>query len=100
MPRKDGWAASQAIRALPHCSPRELVIVGMSAQGGGDMEPKWRAAGMDGFMAKPFGLAKLVDMLASRGGRRDRGEAGTGAGESGNGAGRDDKVGGDTPLVA
>ena len=74
MPRMDGWAASKAIRSLPHCSPRELVILGMSAQGQGDTSGKWKEAGMDSFMAKPFGVAMLVDMVRSR--RRGVGAAG------------------------
>ena len=74
MPKMDGWAASRAIRALPGCAPSELVIVGMSAQGGGDLEVKWTAAGMDGFMDKPFGVAKLVDVIRSLGLKTPRGQ--------------------------
>ena len=63
----DGWAATKAIRALPGCTSDALVIVGMSAQGGAVTSGRWKETGMDGFMAKPFGLAKLVEMVRSRG---------------------------------
>jgi len=69
----DGWAASKAIRALPGCAPSELVIVGMSAQGGSDLEVQWKAAGMDGFMDKPFGIAKLLGVVQSLGLQPPRG---------------------------
>ena len=85
MPRMDGWAASKVIRSLPGCAAEYLVIVGMSAQGQGGTSGKWREAGMDGFMAKPFGLAKLVDMVRSRGLQRRGQRGGCEAREEGRG---------------
>ena len=72
MPKMDGWAASKAIRALPGCAPADLVIVCMSAQGGVDVDAKVKAAGADAFMAKPFGVDKLLDVVRSLGLKRGR----------------------------
>ncbi|MBN8929054.1 MAG: hypothetical protein BGO51_09180 [Rhodospirillales bacterium 69-11] len=59
MPVMDGLAASRAIRAMP--APRgRTPIVGLTANAQPEDEKACRAAGMDGFVAKPFTADRLA----------------------------------------
>jgi signal transduction histidine kinase/ActR/RegA family two-component response regulator len=71
MPLLDGlaaarrWRALEAEQGLPH-----LPIVAMTANAEGEEGAACRAAGMDGFLSKPFGLGALRQCLAQHARRR------------------------------
>ncbi|WP_232631396.1 hybrid sensor histidine kinase/response regulator [Methylobacterium sp. Leaf118] len=72
MPVLDGFAAAAAIRAAEAREGRARVpIVALTAHVVGDGADAWRAAGMDGMLAKPFTLAQLAAVLATYGEARD-----------------------------
>ncbi|MFQ7788398.1 MAG: ATP-binding protein [Blautia massiliensis (ex Durand et al. 2017)] len=64
MPRMDGYKATQAIRHLPDKDKACIPIVAMTANA--FEEDKWDAvaAGMNGHIAKPIQIDKLLSMLA------------------------------------
>jgi CheY-like chemotaxis protein len=63
MPDMDGLDATRAIRAM--APPRGAIpIVAMTANVLGDIAERCRAAGMNGYVAKPFRLRELVAALA------------------------------------
>ena len=65
MPVLDGFAAAAAIRAAEAREGRgRIPIVALTAHVVGDGAEAWRAAGMDGMLAKPFTLAQLASVLA------------------------------------
>lgn len=62
MPGMDGYAATRLLRTLPG-SVSQLPIIGMSA-GVSDEDPmRCQAAGMDGYLPKPFDLDQLAEQL-------------------------------------
>ena len=64
MPVLDGYAATREIRLLAPGSPRRLPIVALTANAlAGDREA-CLAAGMDDYLAKPFGPDDLAQVLA------------------------------------
>jgi two-component system sensor histidine kinase BarA len=68
MPRLDGLAATRALRAAElDAGGRRTAVLAMTATSEAEDGPACLAAGMDGFLAKPFGLAHLRDALALHG---------------------------------
>jgi two-component system, sensor histidine kinase len=61
MPGLDGLAATRALRALPQGS--SLPILALTANAFADDREACRAAGMDGFIAKPVRPARLFSQL-------------------------------------
>ncbi|MFV3128453.1 response regulator [Niveispirillum sp. KHB5.9] len=59
MPGMDGMEATRRIRALPGAA-RDVRIIAMTAEDRGRTWPVLAAAGMDGFIGKPFTAASLV----------------------------------------
>ena len=64
MPVMDGYAATAAIRALAIDGRTRLPIIAATANAMPGDELKCLDAGMDGFLAKPFTLQKLQEVLA------------------------------------
>lgn len=62
MPQLDGCAVAQALRR-DEPPGRHLLIVGLSAHAHAADRERALAAGMDGFMPKPVGLAQLAALL-------------------------------------
>ncbi len=64
MPELDGYAASRAIREAERVNGRRMPIIAVTASAlDGDRE-KCLAAGMDDYLAKPYTLQTLEQMLA------------------------------------
>lgn len=64
MPEMDGYEATQAIRALEKRARRKNIpIVALTAHVSG-ADNKWRDAGMNGYLTKPFTIASLAAALA------------------------------------
>ena len=65
MPRLDGVAATQRIRALPQC--QRVRIVALTGWGQATDRQRTRAAGMDHHLIKPVSLDDLRSVLAAAG---------------------------------
>ncbi|MGZ3378385.1 MAG: ATP-binding protein [Phenylobacterium sp.] len=63
MPRMDGLAATRAIRALPD-APAQVPIIGLTANVMVHQRDEYRAAGMNGVVAKPISPATLLSEIA------------------------------------
>jgi CheY-like chemotaxis protein len=64
MPELDGVAATCALRAIESGSvTRRVPVVAMTANSPGEELAACRAAGMDDFLSKPFGIAEMRDVL-------------------------------------
>ena len=64
MPRMDGYKATQAIRHLPDKDKACIPIVAMTANAFEEDKRDAAAAGMNGHIAKPIQIDKLLSMLA------------------------------------
>ena len=64
MPRMDGYKATQAIRHLPDKDKACIPIVAMTANAFEEDKRDVVAAGMNGHIAKPIQIDKLLSMLA------------------------------------
>ena len=64
MPQMDGYKATQAIRNLPDEDKASIPIVAMTANAFEEDKRDAIAAGMDGHIAKPIQIDKLLSMLA------------------------------------
>ena len=64
MPRMDGYKATQAIRHLPDKDKACIPIVAMTANAFEEDKRNAVAAGMNGHIAKPIQIDKLLSMLA------------------------------------
>lgn len=63
MPVMDGYQATAAIRRLPQATARRLPIVALTANAMQGDRQKCHEAGMDDFLAKPYGLEQLRTVL-------------------------------------
>ncbi len=64
MPVMDGYAATQAIRALPDQALAHIPILAMTANAFSEDVETAKAAGMDGHIAKPLDVPKMMETLA------------------------------------
>ena len=64
MPKMDGYKATQAIRYLPDKDKACIPIIAMTANAFEEDKREAIAAGMNGHMAKPIQVDKLLSMLA------------------------------------
>ena len=64
MPKMDGYKATQAIRHLPDRDKACIPIIAMTANAFEEDKRDAIAAGMNGHIAKPIQIAKLLSMLA------------------------------------
>ena len=64
MPNMDGYKATQAIRHLPDKDKAYIPIIAMTANAFEEDKREAIAAGMDGHIAKPIQVDKLLAMLA------------------------------------
>ena len=64
MPKMDGYKATQAIRHLPDKDKARIPIIAMTANAFEEDKREAIAAGMDGHIAKPIQVDKLLAMLA------------------------------------
>lgn len=66
MPEMDGFQATGAIRNLENKFGRKPVpIIALTAHISGPDAERWKDAGMDGYLAKPFTMKSLSDALSS-----------------------------------
>jgi len=63
MPVMDGIEATQAIRAREADSQQHLPIVALTANAVASDRERCLAAGMDDYLAKPFSLPQLMEVL-------------------------------------
>lgn len=66
MPGIDGLAATRLLRSTP--APRHVPVIAGTACPESVFGPLCAAAGMDGYLSKPFTIDQLRDMLAQWGG--------------------------------
>lgn len=64
MPGLDGMALTRSIRALPHATRREVPIVALTADVATDRLQHCLAAGMTGYLEKPFRRQDIERVLA------------------------------------
>ena len=64
MPKMDGYKATQAIRHLPDRDKAYIPIIAMTANAFEEDKRDAIAAGMDGHIAKPIQIDKLLSMIA------------------------------------
>lgn len=64
MPVMDGYEAAAEIRRLSNAQARRLPIIAVTANAMEGDELKCTAAGMDAFLAKPYTLLQLQEVLA------------------------------------
>ena len=64
MPRMNGYKATQAIRHLPDKDKACIPIIAMTANAFEEDKREAIEAGMDGHIAKPIQVDKLLSMLA------------------------------------
>ena len=65
MPVMDGYEAARTIRACDREDAKSIPIVAMTANAFTEDEQKCLEAGMDGHLAKPIEVPKLMETLAS-----------------------------------
>jgi CheY-like chemotaxis protein len=63
MPRLDGFAAAERIRALPGAAGK-TPLVALTADAGEEERARAQKAGMDGFLTKPIDAQRLANMIA------------------------------------
>ena len=64
MPKMDGYKATQAIRHLPDKDKAYIPIIAMTANAFEEDKRDAIAAGMNGHIAKPIQVDKLLSMIA------------------------------------
>ena len=73
MPVMDGYQATQAIRAMADPVKASIPIVAMTANAFEEDRQKAAEAGMDGHVAKPIDVEKLMDVLEEILGEKEEG---------------------------
>ena len=63
MPMMDGYEATRQIRALDNCVFTDIPIIAMTANAFDEDRKAAFAAGMDGHIAKPINIPKLMELL-------------------------------------
>ncbi len=63
MPMMDGYEATRQIRALDNCAFTDIPIIAMTANAFDEDRKAAFAAGMDGHIAKPINIPKLMELL-------------------------------------
>lgn len=63
LPEKNGIETTIEIRNLPNEDLKHIPIIALTANGLKGEEQKYRAAGMNGFLMKPFNEAELINIL-------------------------------------
>ena len=64
MPGMDGFETTRRIRAREQADGRRTRIVALTAHIAGSEATRWREAGMDAYVSKPFAIADIVAALA------------------------------------
>ena len=64
MPRMNGYEATRAIRALPNAYAANIPIIAMTANAFDEDKKNALAAGMNGHVAKPIDVPKLLNTLS------------------------------------
>ena len=64
MPRMDGWEATRRLKA--DAGTRDSIVIAVSAHSHRDEQEKARRAGCDDFIAKPYDIERLVDLVRQR----------------------------------
>ena len=64
MPRMNGYDATKAIRKLPDSAASGIPIIAMTANAFEEDKKNAIAAGMDGHIAKPIDVPKLLNTLS------------------------------------
>ncbi len=65
MPRMNGYEATKAIRKLNHPGVSDLPILAMTANAFDEDRELADEAGMDGYIAKPIDIAKMLEIVGS-----------------------------------
>ncbi|WP_426115896.1 response regulator [Massilia sp. PWRC2] len=75
MPLMDGFETVRRLRQWEHGGGARapLPVIAVSAASAADEGQRWRQAGMDGFIAKPFRLPQLLAEIAAKLGRHSAG---------------------------
>lgn len=63
LPQKNGIETTIEIRNLPNEGLKHIPIIALTANGLKGEEEKYKAAGMNGFLMKPFNEAELINIL-------------------------------------
>lgn len=63
MPEMDGFEAVEKIRALENKTLASLPVIALTADAQGETREACLAAGMNDFLAKPFSMDQIADML-------------------------------------
>jgi len=65
MPEMDGFEATEKIRAQEHGTPQHIPIIALTAHAMKGYSEKCLAAGMDGYVSKPFTIKTLTERLTT-----------------------------------
>jgi len=65
MPEMDGFEATEKIRAQEHGTPHHIPIIALTAHAMKGYSEKCLAAGMDGYVSKPFTIKTLTERLTT-----------------------------------
>ena len=65
MPRMNGYEATKLIRKIPNAYAVSIPIIAMTANAFEEDKQNALAAGMNGHLAKPIDISKLIETLNS-----------------------------------
>ena len=63
MPNMDGYKATRIIRAMEDPAKRDIPILAVTANAFEEDKKDALAAGMNGYIAKPFDIKKTMEMV-------------------------------------